>query len=595
MSFHPKFLASQHSGSKLKRQLQLYLLLFIVILSIPTAFLIRGGYVQFEKEMYFQYKWHAENLVKQLNSTLEGRLKIEQERPYDDYHFYKNSSTIDLDQGLTLSPLATISDRSTMPGIIGYFQIDQSGLFSCPLLPFSDQERFIQKGIDLSNSEISRRLSLRDIMRSLLNENGFLDESSVLPPKNELQKVIESTAGDLAVIRIDALRVSSAKNGYLIFFRNVWVDNSKIVQGFVVKQRDFLEASIKSILRESHFSSDLLLQLRNQSDVIQTLSYQSFDKQSAVIKVLQQDPGLEENVFHQNALISPLDNFTLIFSTHSVPLGPSAAIGMYLMLVVAVIVIIGLLFIYKLGVRQIHLNEERLSFVSAVSHELKTPLTSIIMYADMLREDIVRDEQKKLKYYDFIFFEGERLGRLISNVLRLSKIGQKQDDLALEYTSVSDVCDLIKSKTSTLIENAEFELNIHSGEGCEDYQLLIDLDVFTQIVINLVDNAIKFSQEQCQNCPERRRIDICFRCDVKTPEFLCFSVRDFGPGIAAAHCPHIFDIFYRAGNELTRKTQGTGIGLSLVSELVQSMGGSIEFSNCDPGVEFRVCLQCRST
>jgi signal transduction histidine kinase len=216
------------------------------------------------------------------------------------------------------------------------------------------------------------------------------------------------------------------------------------------------------------------------------------------------------------------------------------------------------------------------------------------MYAEMLKEGIIVDVEKKQKYYNYIYCEGERLGRLIANVLRFSSLGREVNDLTLEYTPVNMAIDLVQSKVSTLIDNAGYSLNLQYNPAiCSRHGLLIDKDAFTQILINLVDNGIKFSSDFCKNTPQNKKINISLTCDQTNTKQLCLSVRDYGPGIAKKDEKHIFDLFYRAGDELTRESKGTGIGLALVQELVKTMGGSVTFKNCEPGAEFTVCLPSR--
>src|SRR5262249_9563542 len=105
-------------------------------------------------------------------------------------------------------------------------------------------------------------------------------------------------------------------------------------------------------------------------------------------------------------------------------------------------------------------------------------------------------------------------------------------------------------------------------------------DSFVQIVINLVDNAVKFSAGAAHEVIEIG--------DVLDGDAVRFNVRDYGPGIDPKHLARIFELFYRAENELTRETAGTGIGLEPVKELTGGMGGTVGVRNCEPGAEFTV-------
>jgi len=317
----------------------------------------------------------------------------------------------------------------------------------------------------------------------------------------------------------------------------------------------------------------------------------------AAFEVVEGNIDHLEEGFYYSPLKPPLETTGLKFSTNIIPMGPASALAIYLLLAAIVIVSIGMWIIYRLGIKQIKLNEERLNFVSAVSHELKTPLTSIIMYSDMLREGMVSNAAKKKSYYDFIFFESERLGRLIENVLRLSKLSRQNQGMQLEFTTVNSAMDLIRSKVSTLIEKngIDFRLDIDDSVQGES-KILIDQDSFSQILINLIDNAIKFSKMGTEDNDAQQRIDVFFKREASSSNGanISLNVRDYGPGIDKANRERVFDLFYRAGNEMTRTTPGTGIGLALVSELTTAMGGRVELINCTPGAEFRIVLQANS-
>jgi signal transduction histidine kinase len=231
-------------------------------------------------------------------------------------------------------------------------------------------------------------------------------------------------------------------------------------------------------------------------------------------------------------------------------------------------------------VQQTQLARQQQNFVSAVSHELKTPLTSIRMYGEMLKSGWA-DEQKKQIYYEYIFDEGERLSRLIDNVLQLARLNNEGPTIAAEPVAVSELLDVIRSKLSSQAERAGFDLKFVIEPSADEAVISADVDALTQVFINLIDNAIKFSGESAP-----REIRVTARCPDATS--LLLAVRDFGPGIPAAALKRLFELFYRPDNELTRTTAGTGIGLALVKQLVTAMAGRVDVKNQNPGAEFRL-------
>ena len=201
------------------------------------------------------------------------------------------------------------------------------------------------------------------------------------------------------------------------------------------------------------------------------------------------------------------------------------------------------------------------------------------MYGEMLKEGWA-DEEKQKQYYEFIHEESERLTRLISNVLQLAKITRNEPQFELKPVNVSALLDQIRSKICNQVERAGFELVMTRDKRSGDTTIRIDEDCFAQIIINLVDNAIKFSRDA-----DIRKIEISSQ--VKGDETVEFRVRDFGPGIPRDQLKKIFRLFYRTESELTRETVGTGIGLAIVQQLTRAMNGTVDVVNKHPGTEFR--------
>ena len=141
---------------------------------------------------------------------------------------------------------------------------------------------------------------------------------------------------------------------------------------------------------------------------------------------------------------------------------------------------------------------------------------------------------------------------------------------------------------STQAEAASFALQIVEpapAQAVDAYTGLADADAFVQICINLVDNAIKFSANV-----EPKRVEVGLRLPRGRAPQAVFFVRDYGSGVARDQMQQIFQLFYRGENELTRHTQGTGIGLALVKALAAKMHAKVEVQNQSPGAEFRLLL-----
>ena len=373
---------------------------------------------------------------------------------------------------------------------------------------------------------------------------------------------------------VDPLEFSLLDSGHFVLFRRVWRDGERYVQGMLLEPQTFINSLVAPPFRESVLSTMSDLIVAHQGDVVEVYGAQyAQDTMSTA-------PAQENELLYTNRLVAPFGDIELIFSLTRLSVGAGSKVIVWVALIISVVLIGGFSMLYRLGARQIALGQQQQDFVSAVSHELKTPLTSIRMYGEILREGWA-DETRKKSYYDFIFNESERLSRLINNVLHLARMTRNEQKPDRKEISVEELLTELRPKLDSQLEMAGFKLELECTEQVKATRLCIDSDWLTQVLINLIDNAIKFSSSA-----ELKTVQLHIR--LLQDGRLQFSVRDFGPGVAKDQMKKIFKLFYRSENELTRETLGTGIGLALVHQLVVGMGGEVDLVNCEPGVEFRI-------
>ena len=375
---------------------------------------------------------------------------------------------------------------------------------------------------------------------------------------------------------IDPYEFSLLDSGHLVLFRNAWRNGDRTIQGLLVDQRQFINTVIESAFRSTTLSDMSNLVVGYNDDVIRMLpgsgSYPGDSLTSAA--------ELAGALLYRGRLSAPFDGLELIFTANRLPPGPGATVLTWTTLVIAIVFLGGFLALYRLGMTQIRLAQQQQDFVSAVSHELKTPLTSIRMYGEMLKEGWA-DEAKQKQYYEYIHDESERLTRLISNVLQLAKISRNEPQFNLKPTAVNTLMDQVRSKIANQVERAGFDFRLIEDEIAADTSVKIDDDCFAQIIINLVDNAIKFSKDA-----DNKIIEVGSK--LTRDKQVVFFVRDYGPGIPKDQMKKIFKLFYRTESELTRETVGTGIGLAIVHQLTTAMSGKVDVANRDPGAQFNV-------
>jgi signal transduction histidine kinase/tetratricopeptide (TPR) repeat protein len=214
--------------------------------------------------------------------------------------------------------------------------------------------------------------------------------------------------------------------------------------------------------------------------------------------------------------------------------------------------------------REMRLVELRSQFVSSVSHELKTPLTAIRMFAETLRMGRPADSKTRGEYLDTIVNESERLTRLLNSVLDFSKIEQGKKTYHLTPTSLPEVVQASAQALEYPLAQQGFELRV-AVEG-DIPAVRADRDALQQAILNLLTNAMKYSSES-------REIDLRLR---RRNGEAVIQVTDRGIGIAPEEQARIFEKFYRGPATENKLIPGTGLGLTLVDHVVKAHGGRVE-------------------
>jgi len=228
------------------------------------------------------------------------------------------------------------------------------------------------------------------------------------------------------------------------------------------------------------------------------------------------------------------------------------------------VTLFGAYFLWSDVGRELRMAEMRSQFIASVSHELKTPLTAIRIFAETLRMDRFKDTQVKMEYLDTIVNESHRLTRLLNNVLDFSKIEKGKRTYRKEPACLSDIVHAAVQATQYPLKQQDFHLNVQVEEKLPD--ICVDRDAMAQAILNLLSNAMKYSGES-------RRIELRVR---KKAGHAVIEVSDQGIGIDPTHQKRIFEKFYRVPSEQNQRIPGTGLGLALVFHIVKAHDGHIE-------------------
>jgi signal transduction histidine kinase len=262
---------------------------------------------------------------------------------------------------------------------------------------------------------------------------------------------------------------------------------------------------------------------------------------------------------------------------HRLELAKNTLIGFIDLMLLA-----GLYLVYVNVRREVHLSRLKSDFVANVSHELKTPLALIRLFAETLELGRVQTEEKARQYYRVINKESQRLTQLINNILDFSRIEANRKEYRFAPTDVARIVEEVLEAYRFPIEQQNFTLEVEVAEDLPEAE--VDAEAIGQALINLVNNAIKYSREE-------RYIRLRVR---REGDRILISVTDRGIGVAKADQKKIFEKFYRAENSLLHETKGSGLGLALVQHIMEAHGGTVEVeSTSGKGSTFTLVLPLR--
>lgn len=246
----------------------------------------------------------------------------------------------------------------------------------------------------------------------------------------------------------------------------------------------------------------------------------------------------------------------------------------------ALVVLAGMALILVAAARERRLAALKSDFVANVSHELKTPLSLVRMFAELLDSGRVESEAKRKQYLGIIVSESERLGALIENVLDFAKVERGRAAYEFEDANVGDVVGRALEVCRPRLEREGKRLEFTVAPGIP--RTRVDERALEIAVINLLDNALKYAPEG-----NAVRVDVSAERDA-----IAVRVTDDGPGIAPEDAKRIFERFVRGRAGAGRKVRGSGIGLALVKHIAEAHGGTARVERTGPrGSTFLLTLR----
>ena len=609
------------------------MLLFCLALAVPVGYLVVRTEAGLSRQEEAEFRFFAQALFDRLEEELADFVAVEEARDIDDYAALKDGIPSPLAEppaepwivgwlqndpdGSMRTPLATpgrpvaaelaglydrlasinraFNHKRTMAPAPS-FPIQPSGMISAPAPGPSPDEAMDEATMtEAFNKEL--RLKLDAKTKKGLDEPVFAERyldkdqavkkealgqgkvrveqvpqaqaKNVAPPalaplsEEELPAETAGAAGpvdaevDVEVdVEVAPLQAVSIDERTMFLFRRVVIDGQVFRQGVALDAPAFAEHLVADHFAGQPMAEFADLSLSLEGERVLASGGAAVDKPRLTLT----------RVFPR-----PFGFLTATLSCQDIP--PAAGRGTLraMTLTLAAVMLLGLLAIHQSTRVVLDHSRRRTQFVSSVTHELKTPLTNLRMYIEMLEQGMAPNPEREREYLEVLSSESARLSKLIENVLEFSRLESRRRTLELQEGDLSEVVEDVGRAMDKQLDEAGFELVVDLEPGL---RAIYDREALIQVLMNLMENSLKFGARS----PEKR-ITLSAR---RAGDRVLVSVADTGPGIPPGEVKKVFDDFYRVEAGLTRTTKGTGIGLALVKRFVRAMNGKVWAEN-NPG------------
>jgi signal transduction histidine kinase/predicted negative regulator of RcsB-dependent stress response len=365
------------------------------------------------------------------------------------------------------------------------------------------------------------------------------------------------------------LSEKTGNNPLLISY--TYLDNQSLI-GFILHDQYLKNDILPSILAKLPMKEGFIVQIADENDNV--IAGKEISGQESPVPLLSYSRNFEEG-------FPPW--MVRIYQSFPSEADRQFSLRRNIYVLSVVVVIIAILFGGILAIRstakELRLAKLKSEFVSTVSHEFRTPLTSIRYLAELLQRGRVKEESKKQQYYESITHESERLSRLIENILDFSKIEAGMKEYEFAETDVTEMCRDVVSRFQEQIAPQDFTVEDEISK--ELPKIFADKETLGRALYNLLDNAVKYSGES-------RKIKFRAWTD---PSKIYLKVEDKGIGIGKENQDRVFEKFCRSGDVQNSSIKGSGIGLTLVSHIAKAHRGEVIIeSELGEGTEVTIIL-----
>lgn len=403
-------------------------------------------------------------------------------------------------------------------------------------------------------------LAGRAVIRTFTPDSTFHDtvlpalEASLKPKLTELQQLIKYKRSGFQKSMALESADSTLTDRQLVVFIGENSARAYRITGFVLHPEAFVEDFVGPRLQTIAKDQFIISVNRKLSG---SLVYSTFSGDTVRSTVLTKDlwifPDYSLGIRTQGASLQEL-------------VWQRTRNNLYLLVGLDIVLIVAVVLAFRNIKREVQLAQNKADFVSNVSHEIRTPLALIRMFAETLELDRVKSEGKKHEYYSIINKETQRLTGIVNKILNFSQTEAKKRPVQPKPLDLSAQLGEVLKTYDFHLKNKGFRYTLDTpGE----VRVLADEEALIEIIINLLDNAIKYS-------PDRKEITITTGVN---SHMGWLAIQDNGVGISKSDQKHIFDKFYRVSSGNLARSPGTGLGLSLVKQLVEKLNGRISVTS----------------
>jgi two-component system phosphate regulon sensor histidine kinase PhoR len=418
---------------------------------------------------------------------------------------------------------------------------------------------------DSANSEIKLIVKKKD--NNSLNKLGEF-KKSIKNIINENQPIVERlvTYKKAGYRKLEPIKSDTTIDGSILMFIEETPEGLGRITGMVIDPKEFTYRILSPKLQEVA-QQEFLISVFNREE-----NYQFNSSRDFKVGEVQQSKALWIFPDYQIGI-------SLVGQTIEDLVQQRALTNILLIGLLTIVLILGVWIVYRNIKKEVELAQIKSDFVSNVSHELRTPLSLISMFSETLEMDRVKTEEKKKEYYSIISQEANRLSKIVNSILNFSKMeaGKRQYNFVQSY--LNDVAENVYRSYKFHLEQKGFTFSIVKDESIPIIK--IDEEAISEAIVNLVDNAVKYSNTNKE---------IIIRTGMENNNAYV-EVEDKGIGIPEKDQKKVFEKFFRVGSANVHNVKGSGIGLSIVKHIVDAHHGKIELrSEVNKGSKFKLLL-----